>query len=310
MAEGFLKAPAVTTINECISRYIEGTSNGALRHVVCFVCAQELLQGETSPWAVAELPNATLLTPTESHTAHKLTAGLLLHVTAVDKHGRGHMCKECERHLEAAKRPPLALANGLWVGDVPFELSTLTLPERILIARYFPAAYIVKMFPKKKGACFWDKKTMNSGLRGNVSTYKLNIDDLGDMVSGTMMPPPSQILAATIGITFVGPSGMRERTLPDFFQVRRLRVLDALRWLKLHNPLYANIEIAQERLDQLPLDGVPQELLAIVKVSNDSTLLASEHASYIAEDDEDSPEFILAAGAAGLSFFCTQHIRH
>lgn len=50
------------------------------------------------------------------------------------------------------------------MGDIPVQLVVLTLPERILVARYFPAAYIVKMYPKKKGACFWDKKTMNSGL--------------------------------------------------------------------------------------------------------------------------------------------------
>ncbi|KAF8220150.1 hypothetical protein L208DRAFT_1335380, partial [Tricholoma matsutake] len=296
----FLKAPSVTTINECSSKYIEGTSNNALCQVVCFICAWELFEGEVSPWAVTELPNSTLLMPTERHMAHKLTAGLLLHTAAIDKQGWGHMCKECECHLEAAKQPPLALANRLWVGEVLFELAILMLPEQILIARYFPAAYIVKMFPKKKGACFWDKKMMNSSLQGNISMYKLNIDDLGDMVSGTMMPPPSQILTVTIGITFVGPTGVQECTLPDFFQVHRQRVLDALRWLKCHNPLYANIKIAQERLEQLPLDGVPQELLAVVKVSDDSGLLASEHASYVPKNDKDCPEYILAAGASGL----------
>ncbi|KAH9000485.1 hypothetical protein EDB92DRAFT_1831586 [Lactarius akahatsu] len=46
--------------------------------------------------------------------------------------------------------PALSLANGLWIGDVPPLLNILTLPEQILIARYFPAAYIVKLYPKKR----------------------------------------------------------------------------------------------------------------------------------------------------------------
>jgi hypothetical protein len=48
------------------------------------------------------------------------------------------------RHPKKKKTPALSLANGMWIGEVPLELSVLTLPERILVAHYFPAAHIVK----------------------------------------------------------------------------------------------------------------------------------------------------------------------
>ena len=94
---------------------------------------------------------------------------------------------------------------------MPFELALLTLPEQILIARYFSVAFIVKMYPKKKGTY-----ALNSGLRGNVLTYRLDTNEIADMVDGMIMPPPTKILAATIGVTFVGLKNMAEWSMPGF----------------------------------------------------------------------------------------------
>ncbi|KJA12784.1 hypothetical protein HYPSUDRAFT_102952, partial [Hypholoma sublateritium FD-334 SS-4] len=58
-------------------------------------------------------------------------------------------------------------------------------------------------------------------------------------------PPTAQILSATIGVTFLGPKGLPEATMPEMFRVRRRRVREALQWLKMNNPLYANIEISE-----------------------------------------------------------------
>ena len=38
-----------------------------------------------------------------------------------------HVCHECIDFLGKKVMPPMALANGLWVGNVPKELSDLTL---------------------------------------------------------------------------------------------------------------------------------------------------------------------------------------
>jgi hypothetical protein len=99
--------------------------------------------------------------------------------------------------------PRLALANDMWIGNILFELVVLTMPERILITKHFPAVYIVKMFPKCKGAT-----ALNDGLQGNVSIYHLDIAEIADMVADNIMPRPIKILALIIGVTIMGPKNM------------------------------------------------------------------------------------------------------
>lgn len=107
----------------------------------------------------------------------------------------------------------------MWIGDVPLVLRVLTLPECILVAHYFPAVYIVKLYPKKRGARAWPTSGLHSGLRGNVSTYRLNTDDIMHMTDSQLMPPSSLILAATIGATFVGPGNLPQKMMPGFLHV-------------------------------------------------------------------------------------------
>ena len=197
------------------------------------------------------------------------------------------MCHDCMQDLKMGKKPKFSLANEMWIGEVPFELSVLTIPEKIVIARYFPVAYVVKLFPKRKGARFWNPAGLNSGVRGNISTYRLNTEDIADMIDPKIMPPTSRILAATIGITIIGPQGLPEKSMPGFLRIRRARVRAALMWLKLHNPLYSNVEISDETLNQYPEDGIPREILSIVKYSDDLERLDAERAGYVVEDDDE-----------------------
>jgi hypothetical protein len=88
---------------------------------------------------------------------------------------------------------------------------------------------------------------MYSGLKGNVSTYQLDQGQIASMVDGTIMPQSAKVLAATIGITFVGPKNLPDRCLPDIFMVRRARVQRALEWLKENNPLFTDIMISASR---------------------------------------------------------------
>ena len=170
-----------------------------------------------------------------SDLAQKLTDGMLLHITPsslqVDASGDAiaNVCNSCTPDLRKNKTPAMSLANGMWIGDVPLELKVLTLPEHLLVSRFFPATYIVKLYPKKKGARNW-ASGLHSGLRGNVSTYCLNTDQIAHLSSSHVMPPSSAILASTIGVTFVGPKNLPQRTMPGFLQVNRNRIRLALEW--------------------------------------------------------------------------------
>ncbi|GLB41134.1 putative helicase family protein [Lyophyllum shimeji] len=179
----------------------------------------------------------------------------------------------------------LALANGLWVGDIPHELAVLTLAERLLVARYFPVAYIVKLFLKDVNACFFDGEGANKGLKGNVSTYRLDTNEIAGMLEDRRMPPPARLLSSVLSVTFVGPRNIPESCLPHALRVRRRHVHDALRWMKNHNMIYRDIEISEERLQELPANAVPIEILAGLRYSDDIGSLAREHASYVPEDD-------------------------
>jgi hypothetical protein len=295
--DDFFTPPSEKVLKRSIEEFIDKTSNAALALTVCMVCAREEFVQGTTRLAPSMLPNDYHLCPVKSHPAHDLMDGRLLHRPAVDSEGIGAVCADCYQNLLQDKKPPFALSNGLWIGEVPHVLAVLTLPERLLIGRYFPAAYIVKLFPKKKGAAFWDKSTMNSGLRGNVSTYRLNTQELGPLMIGSKMPPSASVLSATIGITFVGPKGCPEATLPDFFRVRRKRVEDALVWLKANNPLYADINICESRLSELPINAVPAELIAITKISDDDQLLSREVDGYVPEDDAVEQQGVTAFAA-------------
>jgi hypothetical protein len=129
---------------------------------------------------------------------------------------------------------------------------------------------------------------MNSGVHGNVSTYKLNTEDIVDMVDVDVMPPSASVLASTIGVSIIGPKNMPERTMSGFLRVRRECIRLALMWLKEHNPLYSRITISGTRLNELPVDGVPQEILGSLRYSDNVELLEREKAGYVVDDDDNT----------------------
>jgi hypothetical protein len=307
--EHFLEAADPTTIEKCIADFIDATGNNGVRQMVCAVCAREMWAAETTPIRVQDLPNKHLLVPVELHSAYKLTFGMLLESNAIkEQEGilQAHICKDCLRSMTANELPPLSLANDMWVGEVPEELSRLNLVERILVARYFPAAYIVKLFPKQRGATKWPASGVNSGLKGNVSTYRLNTEDIKNMVDSDIMPPPARILASTIGVTIVGPKNIPDRTMPGFLKVRRDYIRDALIWLHTYNPLYANIIVSEPRLGELPEEGIPNEILCGIRHLEDTREFDAQRSGYVEDDDniryEEGPDVVAAGGSIRNSY--------
>ncbi|KAF7331514.1 ATP-dependent DNA helicase [Mycena kentingensis (nom. inval.)] len=278
-----MRAPTQEVLEYCITRVIDRTSNAVMSKAACMVCARLLFVREMNERRPSDLPNKHLLAPTHPHPAQSLLDGMLLHQPALGR-GKTYVCVQCETKLNGAQRPSLSLANNMWIGDVPFALSVLTLPERLLIGLYFPAAYIVKLFPKTKNNVKWDKDTMNKGLRGNVSTYRLNTAEIAEMIQGNTMPRPVSILSAVVSVTFVGAKNVPLMVLPDTFIVRRGRVGDALHWLKTHNPLFANIDISEARLQELPEGGVPDEIARNAHYNEDESVIDQEHAGYVPAD--------------------------
>ena len=155
---------------DCIANFIDATGADALASSVCAICAGVFFRSEIDYASVTSLHETGLLVPTTEHPAHILTHGMLLHLDpssfSCDSAGQSRVtiCCSCQASLTRKKKPPLSLANGMWIGDVPLVLHVLTLPKHILVARYFPAAYIVKLYPVKKGARSWPSSGFHSGI--------------------------------------------------------------------------------------------------------------------------------------------------
>lgn len=266
-------------LHACTLDYITATGNQALAKVICAVCARNTLASNAESTDVGSIPSPQSIAPLYPHPHQHIVDGMLLYEGAI-KDRKTHVCRECLADLKLKRTPALSLANNMWIGDVPPELSSLTLPERVLISRYFPAAYIVKLYPKNHKMRL-DPRTLTSGLKGNVTTFPLDVNALADFVVGKSLPAHPKILAATIGITFVGMHNAPEHALRGLFRVSRARVEAALLWLKANNTLYTHLEMNTTHLEALPEDEVPIELLQTVRLSTSETVLEEEHGGYV-----------------------------
>lgn len=311
VASDFLASPSQEELDAIVSRFIDATGNKALKNVACGSCAREMNIVECNEIPLEDIPNKHHLIPHTTHPAHKLLNGLLIYTPALGtSKATVYLCNECQNQLKNNKQPRLSLSNDMWIGNVPPQLENLTLPERLLLAKYFPSAYVIKLFPKHKNALSWDRNQMHSALKGNVSTYRLDPRQVANMIDGKMFPPPAKILSATIGITFVGPKGIRESTMPAMFRVRRWRVREGLLWLKANNPLYSDIQISEKRLSELPEDGIPDELILTAKHSMDMEAVEKEHASYVPTDASDDVEGTSHLILSNQSTHLLQDVRH
>ena len=286
----FLDLPSDAILKSCYRQFYEATSNAALERVICAVCARERSRQHdgVTDLALGDIPSPTRLAPHRAHANHTLFNGMLLAPEGVGgREGQptANVCRKCLRDLnKSSKLPPrLSLAKNLWVGMVPIELSSLTFPEQLLIAHLYPRVYVFKLFPKS-GAGPADG--LQRGMRGNVSMYELNMDAMAAMVQGQMMPRPPAVLSALIVITYIGVGHIPKNWIHSTFRVRRFHVRRALNWLKAHNPkYYGSISISQQQLNQLPEDDVPDEILGVIRQSNDPGVIDQESSGYVRSEE-------------------------
>ena len=140
--------------------------------------------------------------------------------------------------------------------------------EEMLIARASPIMHVYR----KHGG--------QRGYKGHVLNLPQDIEGFLDRLPCNVHELPVLLLRC---------SG-DDNTHTDL-RVRRDKVLAALQWLVANNPFYANITIDLASVQQLPQDGIPDELLqAVVSDEEDSN------------PTEDSGEAAIACIAATRSF--------
>jgi Helitron helicase-like domain at N-terminus/PIF1-like helicase len=152
-----------------------------------------------------------------------------------------HVCLECVSFLEKKKMPPMALANGLWVGNVPKELSDLTFVERLLVSRVRSNRCIVHVL---KGG--WK-------MRANAIMFPTPVPKLCNI-----LPPPIEELDEVIAFMFTGVAQPTAEDMKRTPMLARQRYISAaLEWLKINHSDYADVQISQENLKLYPEEGPP-----------------------------------------------------
>jgi hypothetical protein len=290
----FLVLPSQEELKMLYANFYSATSNKALHMSICGVCARSRRDTESSVTSVplSSLPNRHVLQPKSYVPAEELVDGLL-----IERQGTTHtegselqvaVCEECLKALQVQDRqkpPKYSLANGLWIGRVPWQLQCLTLPEQLLVARLYPKAYIVKLYPKdRRGGR--DQTTLHDALRGNITTYEFNTDRIASMIEGRLMPQLPAVLPAVLSVTYVGVGPLPKNWILDTFRVRRNQVGEALRWLKQHNAsYYGDIQLDAGRLFTLPLDDVPMEIMATLQQNTAEGVAVQERAGDEVNED-------------------------
>lgn len=280
--------PSAEEERQCYESFYEATSNKALHLETCPVCARERLASEGERTWILSDPSVVEVLTVKNEDEKKGKMSILRELLQIEEGGVGcWMCNDCVRSLEQGTLPKLSLANNLWIGDVPYQLSVLTIPEQLLIARHYPRCYIFKLFPRDYDSHL-PLDQLYAGMAGNASLFEINTQEVVEMLNGQWMPSPVATLSSIIAITFVGNS----RRLPSdwlkkTFRVRRNVVYDALIWLRNNNPIYADIQIDMKRLQELPDDDVPEEVLSIVRHEDDDEIIEKERESYLSVEMED-----------------------
>ena len=161
------------------------------------------------------------------------------------------LCLPCHTCLSSPtpRLPPTSLANGNWIGSIPPVLADLTETELLFIARGFSFLRL------KQLRATGDPRARQRGLQTGTIAFPQNSAPLFDV----LMHTPTAV-ADYIAVQFTGEDYQLCRS-HDSLSVRRHSVAAALHWLRDHNPVYADIQLSDTALAELPIDGVPAALL-------------------------------------------------
>ncbi|KAJ2912290.1 hypothetical protein MD484_g8126, partial [Candolleomyces efflorescens] len=243
---------------KCIKAFRVATSSDALRTSVCCACGIRALCASMKRYHADEI-DLEPLKPTERPYPLPFLGHPTLEEYLLDPRGvhleDGNalaldLCHTCHSSLSRNALPRLALANDLYQGPIPPELAELSTLEQTLIARGRAKCTIVQLKSEGSG----ELSPMNQrGLRGNVIMFPQHPEMLPPL-----LPPPMQDIIEHICVVFIGSKLPTREWFAKYASpllVRPSRIRAALVWLKAHNPLYHDVKLNQECLDQMPSDG-------------------------------------------------------
>ena len=199
---------------------------------------------------------------------------VILYKAGLFEKNRVNMCRLCQKcHAALVKKsiPKFAIANHMWVGDIPAELQALTIPEQKLISLYRHNSCIIKLHSP-----FHSATTAQTALKGNCITFLQNVPNIVDS-----LPLSLDELCDTLKVIFIGARPPNRIQLKKVLTVRKKKIIQALQWLKKHNLLYQQVNINLENINQLPEDDVPDCIMSTLELKLGDEEIPSERVGYV-----------------------------
>ncbi|KAF5328907.1 hypothetical protein D9611_014251 [Ephemerocybe angulata] len=209
----------------------------------CAVCGQLTLLTELKPIESLDCPLDPLVEPGVAR-QERLSPDEPITYDAgpvIDK-SVDTVCAKCASCLAQGRRPVNALANGLWVGEVPSVLSDLSYAEQCLIARARTNRCVVRV-----GTIGYS----HSKMTANAISFALPT-----LKVYHSLPPPQSEMNEVMAFIFTGINPPTEDDLERTpMLVRRSAVGRALEWLKLNHADYTDLQIDHITLNSYPVSG-------------------------------------------------------
>lgn len=281
--------PRPTTMRDvatAMARYCEDMSPESVVQAGCAVCGQLKLRSAMRAFDLSNYESGLLeeIGCTRQERVSESAPICGLGGPVVDQSLR-HVCPDCDEHLLKGKRPKEALANQLWLGDVPACLKDLTLGECALISRV------------RYNQCVVRVSQGHAKMIANVIAFEHPSKKIYQR-----LPMPADELTEVLSIVYTGvepPSDSDLSRTPVL--VRRKRVQDALEWLKLNHKDYADLEIDYETLNAYPLESVPIGLLRRDTWSEGGNILAAAKSVFDNDVEEGTTSGMCPYAVSGLT---------
>ena len=282
---------------QCIDDFIDVTSPRSMESVECGICAQAVLKKdiniENNTFLIHELPSRELLLlenqeNPDDYLDEYLFEDVLLSPGGVNDDQSVLCCQTCLSSLKRERLPKFSVANDFQIGKTPDELKDLTLPEKLLISKFRPKMYVVKL------KSIAGPHTSQNGLKGNTITFPQNIPEMA-----SSLPANPEILVDHIKVVFIGKSKPTIDLLKKVLTVRREKVYNALSFLIANNPIYQDVTLSDVNL---PLDDIPQEIKNSIEFYDDpDNEEENEHSTYTPQTDLDNiPSDSIIMDSVGL----------
>lgn len=139
--------------------------------------------------------------------------------------------------------PRYALANKLYRGHLPEEFQDLTWIEERVCVRFSNTAVVTRLYQSSD-------PSQPSAFHGNTCAHEMNMNS-----TATVLPHAPSDVNDLLSVVFIGPSKFKAEYLGNMYRIRKSKVWDFLQWLKVHNRLYQDISLDEQRMDLYPNDG-------------------------------------------------------